>query len=66
MVVAIGAGYISGTLLQDFVIPEIVARLAGKAGEKGVKLKDIEKTKWLQRIGKWLGGKAQHIGKYFI
>jgi hypothetical protein len=54
MAVAIGAGYIAGTLLQDFVIPEIAARLAGKAGEKGVRLKDIDKPKWLQRIGKWL------------
>jgi hypothetical protein len=36
------------------VIPEIAKRLAGKAGEKGAKLKDIEKPKWLQKIGQWL------------
>jgi hypothetical protein len=43
MVVTIAAGYIAGTLLQELVIPETVTRLAGKAGEEGAKLRDIEK-----------------------
>lgn len=50
----IAAGYIADALLQNLVIPEIAKRLAGKAGEKGVKLKDIEKPEWLQKIGLWL------------
>jgi ATP/maltotriose-dependent transcriptional regulator MalT len=54
MVRTIDTDYIAGTLLQELVIPEIASRLAGKAGEKGVRLKDIEKPKWLQGIGKWL------------
>ena len=54
MVVEIAAGYIANALLQNLVIPEIAKRLAGKAGEKGVKLKDIEKPEWLQKIGLWL------------
>jgi ATP/maltotriose-dependent transcriptional regulator MalT len=53
-VTTIDTDYIAGTLLQELVIPEIASRLAGKAGEKGVRLKDIEKPKWLQGIGKWL------------
>jgi hypothetical protein len=43
MVVTIAAGYIAGTLLQELVIPGTATRLAGKAGEKGAKLKDIDK-----------------------
>ncbi len=43
MVVTIAAGYIAGTLLQELVIPETATRLAGKAGEEGAKLRDIEK-----------------------
>jgi hypothetical protein len=54
MVVDIAAGYIAKALLQNLVIPEIAKRLAGKAGEKGAKLKDIEKPEWLQKIGQWL------------
>nr|QNO55014.1 HTH-type transcriptional regulator MalT [Methanosarcinales archaeon ANME-1 ERB7] len=54
MAVELGAGYISKALLQNLVIPEIAKRLAGKAGEKGAKLKDIEKPKWLRKIGLWL------------
>ena len=49
MVVAITAGHIASTLLRELVIPEIVTRFAGKAGEKGAKLKDIEKPKWLKK-----------------
>jgi hypothetical protein len=54
MVVDIAAGYIANALLQNLVIPEIAKRLAGKAGEKGAKLKDIEKPEWLRKIGQWL------------
>ncbi|MBE9594665.1 MAG: hypothetical protein IMF19_14435, partial [Proteobacteria bacterium] len=54
MVVDIAAGYIANALLQNLVIPEIAKRFAGKAGEKGAKLKDIEKPEWLQKIGLWL------------
>ncbi|MBE9592769.1 MAG: hypothetical protein IMF19_04745, partial [Proteobacteria bacterium] len=54
MAVEIGAGYIANALLQNLVIPEIAKRLAGKAGEKGAKLKDINKPEWLQKIGQWL------------
>jgi hypothetical protein len=54
MAVELIAGYISKALLQNLVIPEIAKRLAGKAGEKGAKLKDIEKPKWLRKIGLWL------------
>jgi hypothetical protein len=54
MAVEIAAGSIANALLQCFVIPEIAKRLAVKAGEKGAKLKDIDKPEWLRRIGKWL------------
>jgi hypothetical protein len=54
MAMEIGAGYIANALLQNLVIPEIAKRLAGKAGEKGVSLKDIDKPEWLRKIGQWL------------
>nr|QNO56331.1 HTH-type transcriptional regulator MalT [Methanosarcinales archaeon ANME-1 ERB7] len=54
MAMELGAGYISKALLQNLVIPEIAKRLAGKAGEKGAKLKDIDKPEWLRKIGQWL------------
>lgn len=42
-------------MLQELVIPEIVTRFASKAGEKGAKLKDIEKPKLAgKKIGHWL------------
>ncbi len=54
MAVEIGASYVANALLQNLVIPEIAERLAGKAGEKGAKLKDIDKPEWLRKIGLWL------------
>jgi uncharacterized protein YutD len=60
MVVDIAAGYIANALLQNLGIPEIAKRLAGKAGEKDAKLKDIEKPKWLRKIGLWLDD--HHVG----
>lgn len=53
MVVAIAASYIANALLQNLVIPEIARKLAGKACENGT-LKDIDKPKWLRKIGQWL------------
>jgi len=54
MFVTIAAGYIACTLLLELVIPAIATKLAGKAGKKGVRLKDIEKPEWLRKIGQWL------------
>ena len=54
MAVELGAGYIANALLQNLVIPGIAKRLAGKADEKGAKLKDIDKPEWLRKIGLWL------------